>query len=73
MLLAGCASDRTFYDNGLADTGPVDLIHGRANTHPEMETGLNHYAGENTTVDERLVGVPVIIEEGAGAERFYQP
>jgi hypothetical protein len=67
LLWAGCASpsSQTYYVDASADTQPVDLTKRRADTHPELRSGLEQYGRL-----ERVTEAPnPVIEEAAGAPR----
>ena len=73
LLLVGCASDPSRDTIGFVDARPANLLESRANTFPEAKTGLDEYAGEDLTFEERVVQAPVVIEEAAGAELRSEP
>jgi hypothetical protein len=64
MLWTGCATERTHN----ISSRPVNLLEGRANTHPEMRTGLDR---DYNSRHDQIVGLPpAIIVESAGSERL---
>jgi uncharacterized lipoprotein YajG len=64
FLMAGCATERSSYDN--ASAKPVNLLQQRADTNPALRTGLNDNAKQNAVV---IVPVSLEIVEASGAER----
>lgn len=68
LLWAGCATERTYYGDASSNLRPVDLTERRANTHPELKTGSEEYAGWHQVVETPASEKPTIYES-AGAER----
>ena len=68
LLWAGCATERTYYGDASSNLRPVDLTDRRADTHPELQTGSEEYAGWNQIVETPAPDESTIFES-AGAER----